>query len=375
MKGENRTCILTMAIGKSGLSPLSNLIDIIYSISGRVFLITGEAGYDSNKQNFKVKTCPISHKVTHFFLSRIFFYMVTQIKISWCIQKLHKNVDFFIFFIGGDTLVLPALTARLFRKKVIILVAGSSIQTLKLKNDRLSSGLAILQFITLVFADKIILYSNNLIADYNLKRWDKKIIIAHEHFIPTDIFAITLPLPNRSSCVGYIGRMNAEKGVQNFVKALPAVLHDHKDLQVFIGGEGPLKQKITTLLEKEELLACTHLKSWVPHEDLPKYLNGIRLLVIPSYTEGLPNIMLEAMACGTPVLATPVGAIPDVIQDGKTGFILDDNSPDGITRGVKRALNSPDLERIAVNGRKIIEERYTFNKTVERWRKILEKLA
>jgi glycosyltransferase involved in cell wall biosynthesis len=48
----------------------------------------------------------------------------------------------------------------------------------------------------------------------------------------------------------------------------------------------------------------------------------LALLVIPSYTEGLPNIMLEAMACGTPMLASPVGAIEDVIKDEETGFIL-----------------------------------------------------
>jgi len=94
-------------------------------------------------------------------------------------------------------------------------------------------------------------------------------------------------------------------------------------------------------------------------------------LVLPSYTEGLPNIMLEAMACGTPVLATPVGAIPDVIRDGKTGFIMEDNSPKCIAENVVRALEHPDLEEIAEAGRRFVEEEFTFERAVEKWRGIL----
>ncbi|HQE50035.1 MAG TPA: glycosyltransferase family 4 protein, partial [Fervidobacterium sp.] len=84
-------------------------------------------------------------------------------------------------------------------------------------------------------------------------------------------------------------------------------------------------------------------------------------------------IMLEAMACGTPVLATPVGAIPDVIIDGETGFIMENNSPECIAENVIRALNSPDLERIAGNGRRFVEENFTFEKVVENWKRVLLK--
>ena len=132
---------------------------------------------------------------------------------------------------------------------------------------------------------------------------------------------------------------------------------------MLIGGDGPLKELIEASLQKGGVTARVDLPGWISHDDLPGYLNQLRLLVLPSYTEGLPNIMLEAMACGTPVLATPVGAIPDVIIDGKTGFIMENNSPECIAENVKRALDSPDLERIAEAGRRFVEENFTFERS------------
>ena len=95
-----------------------------------------------------------------------------------------------------------------------------------------------------------------------------------------------------------------------------------------------------------------------------RYLNHLRIFVLPSYTEGLANIMLEAMACGTPVLATPVGAVPDVIVDGKTGFIMENSSPECIAANVIRALEHPDLEGVSLRARALVEREYTFERAV-----------
>ena len=125
----------------------------------------------------------------------------------------------------------------------------------------------------------------------------------------------------------------------------------------------------------ENLNNKVELTRWIPHDELPDYLNELKLLILPSYTEGLPNIMLEAMACGTPVLATPVGAIPDVIKDEKTGFIMEDNSPECIAENVIRALNGPNLNEIVKNARVLVERDFTYEAAVERYRKILKELS
>ena len=80
------------------------------------------------------------------------------------------------------------------------------------------------------------------------------------------------------------------------------------------------------------------------------------------------------MACGTPVLATSVGGVPDVIKDEETGFIMKDNSPECIAKNVMRALEHPDLEKIVENARALVEREFTYEAAVERYRKILKEL-
>jgi glycosyltransferase involved in cell wall biosynthesis len=140
-------------------------------------------------------------------------------------------------------------------------------------------------------------------------------------------------------------------------------------------GEGNLTTQIKKLVKTEGISDCVKIMGWIPHQDLPKYLNEMKILVLPSFTEGLPNIMLEAMACGTPVLATPVGAIPDVIKDGETGFLLRSNDPKHIAERIIELLNKPELlEKVSVNAYNFVRGNFSYEKTLESWRRIFSEL-
>jgi glycosyltransferase involved in cell wall biosynthesis len=126
-------------------------------------------------------------------------------------------------------------------------------------------------------------------------------------------------------------------------------------------------------IEKNKLNDIEFIE-WINHDELPIYLNKLNLLVIPSYTEGLPNIMIEAMACGTPVLATPVGSIPDFIKDGNTGFLMENNSPECISENIIRAINYSDINSISENGHSMVKQEFSKENTIKKWLQLFSEI-
>lgn len=367
-------CIVTFPVGSSGSIPLSNLADVLCSIYDDPIIISSEVFKDSYINKGKANIITVSHRrVKNIFIKPI-NYCFTQIKISWNILRRCHDYNKCIFFLGGDGLIMPILLCKALDKEVFLCLGGMGSSVLKRTNDLLYPGYKIISHLSYILANKIIIYAPRLIHAWNLEDYESSILIAHRHFLDFEAFAVTTPFPDRPPFIGYVGRLSGEKGVQHFARALPAILGDRQDLRVLIGGDGQLKESIEASLQEEGIAARVDLPGWISHDDLPRYLNQLQLLVLPSYTEGLPNIMLEAMACGTPVLATPVGAVPDVIIDGKTGFILENNSPESIAESVARTLSSPDLERIAEAGRRFVEENFTFERVVERWKEVLDEI-
>ena len=368
-----KICLISVFSHEAFFIPLSHLREILgemsltsYSILAVSPELADKMAFDSRKDDiiiYKKQTNPLLRAIN---------YCVLNLKISKKILLGSKDVESYVFFWASGFL-LPMICAKLRGKKIIWLLP-SSLRKMDEHPTNFLNLLAIpLQSLSYSIADNIVLYSPNLIREWELQKYSDKILIAHEHFIHCDTFTVTTPLYNRPQLIGYIGRLSEEKGVRSFVKALPAVISNRNDLRVFIGGDGPLQEEIVVFLKKVNLLTHVKIAGWIPHDCLPHSLNMLQLLVIPSFTEGLPNIILEAMACGTPVLATSVGAIPDIIKDGETGYIMENNLPVCIAENITRVLGDPDREKIAMNARKMVESDFTFDTTVTQWKRILLK--
>jgi glycosyltransferase involved in cell wall biosynthesis len=221
--------------------------------------------------------------------------------------------------------------------------------------------------------DKIILESPSVKDFYNLRKFDKKILYAH--LFIHNIFALTVPFNKRDIDSAFMGALSKEKGIIEFLKSCNILKNKNVAIKVLICGNGVLKDQVEQYINKNNLSTLVQLKNFVDPYDVPKVLNKIKLLVIPSHSEGLPNILLEAMACGTPVLATPVGGIPDVIKEGETGFLLKSNNPEHIAERIIELLNKPEiLEKVSINAYNYVRENFSFEKTLESWRRIFSEL-
>jgi len=348
------------------------------AVTGQIHVVgirSPRAVFEKIERREDVKVFLLIKKVYENIFTRIINYFLMQLKISFIIFTLRKTDEVFVFFVGGELFFFPILTIKVMRKKVILMPAGITLKVHSLKNEPLYNLASLIMSINLRLADKIIIYSRTLIKDMNIERYQHKIVISHEHFVDFTKFKIYKKVNDRLDVVGYIGRLSEEKGILNMVMAIPLVIKRSHSINFIICGEGELASKIMGIIKNERLEGYVTLTGSIPHKDVPQYLNKMKLLVLPSYTEGLPNIILEAMACGTLVLATPVGTVPDVIKDSETGFLLKSNDPKHIAERIIELLNKPELlEKVSINAYNFVRENFSYEKTLESWKKIINEL-
>lgn len=363
--------IVTFPLGNTGLVPLRNLVSLMLTHSKNVRVITGGVDSDDVTGDRRVSVKRIPHVTQFRAMWRIMSYIITQLRISHSIIQSQEGTGTWVFFIGGESLVLPVLTARLTCRRTILVLAGNPEVGSRLKRDTLTKLLFILTRFNFAIANKIVVYSRSIIEDRALERIEHKVRIAHEHFIDVGRFRIMVEMNKRNECIGYVGSYSEVKGIENLVDALVILRNCGCQPDAFLVGEGELSARIEHLSRQLNLGNSLTVGGWTPHDQLPYVYNKLRLLVIPSYSEGIPNVMLESMACGTPVLSTPVGAIGDVIRDGSNGFIMENNSPECIALNILRALRSGQLAELSEEARRDIVDNFSFERTVVMWEGVL----
>lgn len=157
-----------------------------------------------------------------------------------------------------------------------------------------------------------------------------------------------------------VGRISPEKGTMDLVEAIGEIKTKGFTGMAVLAGDGPDRPRLSERIRALGLEGCVHLPGYVSQPQ--RILEETDLLVLPSHTEGLPNIALEALAMEVPVLATRVGGTPEVITDGETGRLVPPRSPASLAAAMMEFLaDAAPWQRMAARGRARVENQFNFD--------------
>jgi glycosyltransferase involved in cell wall biosynthesis len=170
------------------------------------------------------------------------------------------------------------------------------------------------------------------------------------------------------------GRLSPEKGFHVLVEAAGLIARSNRSIYCVLFGEGAERPLLERRIDELGLRDRFVLAGF--REDLDRWLPWADLVVLPSFTEGLPNVALEAAAAGVPVVATAVGGTPEVVCDGLNGMLVSPGDPSALAESIIRMCDDDALSRTMGNaGRRLMHERFSFAAQAQAYQRLFAGLT
>jgi glycosyltransferase involved in cell wall biosynthesis len=159
-----------------------------------------------------------------------------------------------------------------------------------------------------------------------------------------------------------VGHLVELKGHRLAIDALALLRRTHPEARLVIVGDGPERQRLERQAVECGLVSAMRFVGAVPNSDLAEWYSAADVLVLASSREGSPNVVLEALACGTPVAATRVGGVPEIVDDPAVGSLTDERTAQALSDAIRRTLAAKtDRARIRAHA-----ERFGWQQTTQR---------
>jgi glycosyltransferase involved in cell wall biosynthesis len=174
--------------------------------------------------------------------------------------------------------------------------------------------------------------------------------------------------------VAAAGRLSSEKGFEHLVEAARLLAGDHPETGFVLFGDGLLREPLRRQIAAAGLEGRFVLAGF--RDDLDRLLPFVDVLAVSSLTEGLPNVILEAMAAAVPVVATAVGGVPELVEDGATGYLAPPADAAALAERLGRLLHSDtDRQAFGQAGRRRVARHFTFDAQARAYRELFESLT
>ncbi len=192
-----------------------------------------------------------------------------------------------------------------------------------------------------------------------------------ENANPADLAPFGIPPNNRT--ILFVGRLDSQKAPLDLLNAVPELLDSYDDLHILFVGTGPLEADINNWIADRQLESRIHLAGW--QADVAGLMKSTYCLALPSLWEGMPNVVLEAMAAGLPVVATTVEGIGELLSHQETGMVVPVGSQQKMGAALRWLLDHPeDSLSMASSAQELIHNRFTSQQIADSYTQLYREL-
>ena len=184
------------------------------------------------------------------------------------------------------------------------------------------------------------------------------------------------PIPDSRRLV-CVGRLVGEKGQLLILEAVAALVAEGVEMEMVLVGDGPLRGAIERRRRALSLDGHVRITGWVSNDVVRKEILAARAMLLPSFAEGLPVVLMESLALGRPAITTYIAGIPELIEDRVNGWLIPAGSLEALTRAIREALEMslPDLSRMGQAGAAATQVRHDANREAGRLVELFRQVA
>ena len=195
----------------------------------------------------------------------------------------------------------------------------------------------------------------------------KIIVIENYSVLHEDALEERLQRPS-NHIVLFLGELGRRKGCYDIPEVAEKTLEKVPDARFVLAGEGTLEEEkaIKRLFADKGIMEHVVFPGWVRGEEKDKLLRDADVFFLPSYNEGMPMAILDAMGYGLPIVSTNVGGIPKIVHDGENGYCCEPGETDGLARGLVNMLDSDKSAKAAIMSMCIVKEKYSLQSHLKR---------
>jgi len=223
-------------------------------------------------------------------------------------------------------------------------------------------------------ADRLICISQEMVRCMRYAGASERKIVVIPNPVDLSLFHPGMHKKDGRTCL-YVGALRPAKGLEYLIEAIPQVLGRFPDARFIVVGDGPQRGEIERLITNYQIAGAVHMVGSVPHGELLPYYQQADLFVIPSLNEPQGIVVLEAMACGLPVVASRVGGIPEMVKDEYNGLLMPPGDSQALARATLRLFTEEDLyRRCAANALDTAKE-FSWQRNIGKYEEVFRQVS